>query len=74
MILGAERQKLQEVVMWRMRWWRYVGMLAGSGVLLQTAGCNLDQATMQTLTTAIVQLLVQVLLGSMGGTGTLTTA
>lgn len=54
----------------RMRWWRYVGMLAGSGVLLQTAGCNLDQATMNSLVTAIVQVVVQALLSSMGGTGT----
>jgi hypothetical protein len=57
----------------RMWWWRHVGLLAGSGVLLQTAGCNLDQATVESLTTLIVQVIVQVLLGSVGGT-TLTTA
>ncbi len=58
----------------RMRRWRYAGMLVGSGVLLQTTGCNLDPATVQALTTAIVQIVVQALLGSVGGTGTLTTA
>ncbi|MEW6251501.1 MAG: hypothetical protein AB1716_12695 [Planctomycetota bacterium] len=57
----------------RLRRWRYVGMLAGSGVLLQTAGCNLDAATMESLTTAIVQIVVQALMSSLGGTGTFPT-
>ncbi len=56
----------------RMWWWRHAGMLAGSGILLQAAGCNLDQATIDSLTTTIVQVLVQVLLSSMTGTGALT--
>ena len=49
--------------------WRHVGMLAGSGILLQTAGCNLDQATQDALVSAIVQIVLQVVLGSVGGTG-----
>ncbi len=53
--------------MLRMRFWRYAGMLGGSAVLLQASGCNLDQATMDTLTTAIIQVIVQALLGSVTG-------
>jgi tetrahydromethanopterin S-methyltransferase subunit C len=57
----------------RVWWWRRAVMLVGSGVLLQTAGCNLDQATVDSLVAAIVQVVVQALLGSMTGTGTFTT-
>ena len=48
----------------RMRWWRYAGMLAGSGVLLQAAGCTLDQATIQAVVSAVAPLVIQALLGT----------
>lgn len=57
---GSER----EFVMRRVRWWRYAGMLAGSGVLLQVAGCNLDQATIGTLLSTIAPMVIQALLST----------
>ena len=53
--------------MTRTRWRRYGLALASASILLQTSTCTLDAETQQTLTTLVVQMLMQTLLSGFTG-------